>query len=412
MSVTLKYAYLKHQTWLYRRNYPKHLQPHLGQALKRSLKTPDARTAKTRIAEINQSYAEIVAQAEARLRANPDPDNAPAITIPQPKIERLYLQGQTTVADLAQVYLTQRSQELKPGSFKSIRFSLGLLTSLFGSKRIGDLSLSNGQEFLALLSRLNPDVTKSTTRKGLGIRDLVALSTTSDRTIAPQTQHRIWTQTCHFLDWAVREGLLAEHGFGKLAVHSKPTVQSYAVMTDAEVVTLLGANDPVLTPLLRLCLLTGMRSGEACGLVAEDLISKGNLGVFARIRPNTIRGLKSKAAEREIPLHDSLLATLAMLPNEGALFPGISVDRITKRFALLRNHTGTTRPGLVFHSTRKWFITQCERTGVPEHFTASLVGHQSARSANRLTYGLYSAGISDSQKREIIDQVRLPAGEC
>ena len=59
-------------------------------------------------------------------------------------------------------------------------------------------------------------------------------------------------------------------------------------------------------------------------------------------------------------------------------------------------------------STRKWFITQCERTGVPEHFTATLVGHQSARSANKLTYGLYSAGISDAQKREIVEGVRLP----
>ena len=68
------------------------------------------------------------------------------------------------------------------------------------------------------------------------------------------------------------------------------------------------------------------------------------------------------------------------------------------------------RFSLVFHSTRKWFITQCERTGVPEHFTASIVGHQSARSENKLTYGLYSAGISDAQKREIIDQVRLPVG--
>lgn len=71
---------------------------------------------------------------------------------------------------------------------------------------------------------------------------------------------------------------------------------------------------------------------------------------------------------------------------------------------------GLKRPGLVFHSTRKWFTTQCERAGVPEHFTASLVGHQSARSANRLTYGLYSAGISDRQKREIIDQIVLPGG--
>ena len=56
----------------------------------------------------------------------------------------------------------------------------------------------------------------------------------------------------------------------------------------------------------------------------------------------------------------------------------------------------------------QWFITQCERTGVPEHFTATLVGHHSARSANKLTYGLYSAGISDAQKREILEGVRIP----
>ena len=36
------------------------------------------------------------------------------------------------------------------------------------------------------------------------------------------------------------------------------------------------------------------------------------------------------------------------------------------------------------------------------------VGHASARSANRFTYGLYSAGISDDQKRAIVDGIRLP----
>jgi integrase len=85
------------------------------------------------------------------------------------------------------------------------------------------------------------------------------------------------------------------------------------------------------------------------------------------------------------------------------------VQAVTKRFAQLRKRLGLERPGLVFHSTRKWFITQCERTGVPEHFTASLVGHKSARSENGITYGIYSAGISDDQKRSIIDQIRLPS---
>ena len=53
-------------------------------------------------------------------------------------------------------------------------------------------------------------------------------------------------------------------------------------------------------------------------------------------------------------------------------------------------------------------ISLTAATGVPEHFTATLVGHHSARSANKLTYGLYSAGISDAQKREIVEGVRVP----
>ena len=62
----------------------------------------------------------------------------------------------------------------------------------------------------------------------------------------------------------------------------------------------------------------------------------------------------------------------------------------------------------MIHSTRKWFITQCERTGVPEHYTATLVGCRAVRSGNKLTNALYSAGISDAQKREIVDVIRLP----
>ena len=67
MPATIKYAYLKQQTWLYRRNYPKHLQPYLGQALKRTLKTGDARVAKARVVEVNASYAKVVHEAEAQV---------------------------------------------------------------------------------------------------------------------------------------------------------------------------------------------------------------------------------------------------------------------------------------------------------------------------------------------------------
>jgi integrase len=410
MSTTIKYAYLKQQTWLYRRNYPKHLQPVLGQALKQSLKTGDARVAKARVIDVNASYAKIVDEAEAQLNsATRQPDNQGImIRVPAPRFQRATVLGQAKISDLARVYLHKRSQELGPSTFKSVRFCVGLLVSILGGRKINSLSRADGQAFLRLIAKLSPDVAKSASAQGRGLKQLVALSRVADKTIAPQTQKRIWKQVCQFLDWSVSEGHINEHCFGALRVAAKATVRSYAVLTDVEVTSLLAAQDPALSPILSLCLLSGLRSGEACGLLAEDLISKDNLGVFVRVRPNSLRGLKSKAAEREVPLHDHLLPIVQALPSEGPLFPDLSVDRITKRFTILRRQLDLTRPGLVFHSTRKWFITQCERTGVPEHFTASIVGHQSARSENKLTYGLYSAGISDAQKRGIIDQVRLP----
>ena len=211
-----------------------------------------------------------------------------------------------------------------------------------------------------------------------------------------------------FLDWCVGEGELQANPWEALKVKDRPEVHPHGMLTDAQVSILLSAQDRVLNSALLFGLLTGMRSGELCGLMAEDVTAKGNLGRFVRVQPNSVRQLKSKAAEREVPLHSILEGLLDTgLPTTGRLFPGLSVDLVVKRYAYLRRlHPGFR--GTVFHSTRKWFITQCERTGVPEHFTASLVGHVSARSANRLTYGLYSSGISDAQKRDIVDQIRLP----
>ncbi len=42
MSTQIKYAYKRHNTWIYRRTYPVHLQEILGSSLKRSLHTAEA----------------------------------------------------------------------------------------------------------------------------------------------------------------------------------------------------------------------------------------------------------------------------------------------------------------------------------------------------------------------------------
>ena len=212
-------------------------------------------------------------------------------------------------------------------------------------------------------------------------------------------------------DWCVEQGELSTNPWEHLTIREKPKVSPHKVLTDEQVMTLLQAKDRVLSSALLFGLLTGMRSGEICGLLASDVTSKANLGRFIRIQPNEHRQLKSKAAAREVPLHSKLEHLLdTSLPTRGRLFPTLSVDKVVKAYAKLRISYPTLM-GTVFHSTRKWFITQCERTGVPEHYTATLVGHHSARSANKLTYALYSGGISDAQKREIVDGIRLPDWE-
>ena len=290
---------------------------------------------------------------------------------------------------------------------------MDLTVSHLGQTKVGDIPQAQGREVVRLLCQLSPNVRKYREGKGASLSQLATLSQQlePETSLTPQTQARILKQMQQFLDWCVGEGELEANPWEHLLVRDRPEVYPHNVLTDEQVGTLLQAKDRVISNALLFGLLTGMRSGEICGLLATDVISKGNLGRFIHIRPNAIRQLKSKAAEREVPLHTTLEQLLdTSLPAKGRLFPNLSVDGVVKAYARLRQRHPELH-GTVFHSTRKWFITQCERTGVPEHYTATLVGHHSARSSNKLTYALYSGGIRDAQKRAIVDGVSLPDWE-
>ena len=419
MSTLIKYAYKRHNTWVYRRTYPQHLQPLLGSSLKQSLKTADAKIAKARVAGLNQTFTDIVKEAEQHVSANTgqasanSTDNSVRVPVARPRYHHTRFLGERLVKDLAVAYLTHQSERLRPGSYKAIRFAAELLVSHLGTTKVGDITQAQGREVRTLIAQLSPNVRKYSEGQTASLTQLAKLSAELEPgdTLAPQTQARIWKHMLQVFDWCVEQGELTTNPWGHLTIRAKPEVSPHKVLTDEQVVTLLKAKDRVLSGALLFGLLTGMRSGEICGLMAGDIISKGNLGRFICIQPNEHRQLKSKAAEREVPLHSKLEQLLdTSLPKQGRLFPTLSVDKVVKAYAKLRI-TYPTLTGTVFHSTRKWFITQCERRGVPEHYTATLVGHHTARSANKLTYALYSGGISDAQKREIVDGIRLPDWE-
>lgn len=434
MSAQIKYAYLKGHTWLFRRNYPRDVALALGsKALKQSLKTSDATTARVRAAEVNLNWEKQVSQvrqiAEDSLSGTLAPADrleweqrsGSALTrlrstleasgvVEQRAFPAVRKAPKTLVDSSSRLYLHLRSQQLRPDGFKSVRYSVGLFSSKYNQRTLCSLSRADGKEFLNLISQLSPMIGKSETTRGLTLDQLVRYSNHSTVKITARTQKRIWAQVNHWLDWVVYEGQLKANPFQSVRFEPKVRPQPYAVPTSEEVSSLLKTEDQMLRPVMLVCLLSGMRSGEAIGLTRADLVNKGNLGTFIWVRPNEFRLLKTDAAERIVPAHPMLEDLIPKLPSTGLLFPDASVNLVTKAFAKLRARKKLERKGLVFHSTRKWFITQCERTGVPEHFTASLVGHKSARSENGITYGIYSAGISDEQKRGIVDQIRLPVG--
>ena len=287
------------------------------------------------------------------------------------------------------------------------RFALSLLTSHLGKQAVGDISLIHGKEVLGYITQLSPNVRKYRQGKEAGLADLARLAQEHEGILCTPDPGPHPQADVPVLDWCVGEGELGANPWAALKVKDRPEVHPHGVLTEDQSASCWQPKTGCCTVQYssrssRVC-----ARGEICGLMAEDITAKRNLGRFVSIRPNKVRLLKSKAAEREVPLHGVLEGLLdTALPTSGRLFPNLSVDRVVKRYAYLRRRHPELR-GTVFHSTRKWFITQCERTGVPEHFTATLVGHQSARSANKLTYGLYSAGISDAQKREIVEGIRL-----
>ena len=123
MSPQIKYAYKTHNTWVYRRTYPKALQETLGTALKQSLKTSDATQAKARVAELNQTFTTIIKEAQAHALATPHTATSiaaqgPRLAVGRPRYQRARLVGERLVAELAQAYLAEVSQRLRPGSFR------------------------------------------------------------------------------------------------------------------------------------------------------------------------------------------------------------------------------------------------------------------------------------------------------
>ena len=168
-----------------------------------------------------------------------------------------------------------------------------------------------------------------------------------------------------FLDWCVGEGELGANPWEALKVKDRPEVHPHGVLTDDTGQCLVGSQGQGAAQ----CTLFraphrhalwgdlwahggGHHSKGQPGTVCQHQAQCGSL---AEVQGSRAGGAAAWVLEQ---LLDTALPKLAGCSRISA------VDKVVKRYAYLRSLTQSCM-GTVFHSTRKWFITQCERTGRP-----------------------------------------------
>ena len=163
---------------------------------------------------------------------------------------------------------------------------------------------------------------------------------------------------------------------------------------------------------IKISLLSGMRMVEVISLWVEEVHD----GVF------DIQQGKTDAAARKVPVHPDLAEVVERRTrNKGPkdwLFhelrsetdPG---DTFGKRFRRYRLHLGVDdkregkRRSLVnFHSARRWFTTQARHAGHPKETVGDVIGHHADK--KDITFGVYTRGASEAQRRACVESVRLP----
>ena len=281
MPKKIKYAYLKDQTWLYRRNYPKDVALVLGTpALKRSLKTGDPKQAAARAAELNLKVEEQIDRVRQGITVTLDAGaswegdtrgclEALRTALGNDAIETGFADRKPkvipTVGELANLYLRKRASELRPGGYKSVRYSVELFSSKFGDRPITAVTREDGRWFTSVLPDLSKAIGKSWKTRHLGLDALLAYSAQRSDRITVRTQKRIWAQVNHFLHWTVYEGHRERNPFRTVLHDRKVRPAPYSVLTDDEVRQLLAFADDRFRDVMLFCLLSGMRSGRRWG---------------------------------------------------------------------------------------------------------------------------------------------------
>ncbi|MGE6303400.1 tyrosine-type recombinase/integrase [Serratia liquefaciens] len=209
------------------------------------------------------------------------------------------------------------------------------------------------------------------------------------------------------------DGIPAASPFIGHRLEAKRTVSSYQPFTQAEITTLLGNTEEELHDVIFIGLYSGMRLNEIASLGVDDVPEINGVQCFR------IQAAKTKAGVRLVPVHPALIGIIQKYKRLNAqgqhgryLLPKANAIKradakrgpwFSQQFTRLRNKVlpnATDRQ--CFHSLRGMFITELDRSGVPEDRIALIVGHERGKTESFRTY---SGGAELAELSEIVQLI-------
>jgi integrase len=180
------------------------------------------------------------------------------------------------------------------------------------------------------------------------------------------------------------------HRISLLEMHPRETV-----ITEGDLAQIVRFCEPTMRAALTVAFDTGMRAGELCQLQWRDVRFADSLIRLQNGRDRNV-GLKSKAAERKIPLTARARTTLeALKPAVGEPVPTayvfvrhgqpLNVSWLSHRFTAARR-AAKLPEGIVLHSARHSYLTRLARTGIGLFGFMAIAGHTSPEVSKRYVH--------------------------
>tara|TARA_R110000782_G_scaffold232530_1_gene318753 strand:- start:1676 stop:2806 length:1131 start_codon:yes stop_codon:yes gene_type:complete len=317
-----------------------------------------------------------------------------------------------------------RKENFKPKRVRDYEKAVSTFVAWRGhDPELGDVNQEDAGEYNAALGRYPTnaskrrqyrDLTTFAERRALSVElnddEVLAAETINTKYLAPLRQ---------IYDWQRQAGSGLDNPFAGIASR-KPRRRdpdderrdfSFAELKRLFALPMfVGAEGPKWMPLYRpgsvrisdhrfwlplICLFSGLRLNEACGLAVADIKSEGGILYFHVRDEMEGQSVKANASRRKVPLHHQLIDLglpehVARMRAAGAdrLFPALKLDANgyysdapSKFFATVIARIIDADPDdpghLVFHSTRHTATSRLRAADVRKDVAEEIIGHES-----------------------------------